>query len=99
LIEKREGRRFNVDWAIKVEEKEGDGFSEEGVLQNISSGGALVFLNKPLAVGTRIDVHIKLPFKKNNWMKYSALVIRVTKEKTRFAAAVKFEGAKPMFAR
>lgn len=98
MIERRQGRRFQVDWAIKVEEKEGDGFSEEGVLQNISSGGALVFLTKPLSVGTRLDVHIKLPFKKNYWMKYSASVIRVKKEKARFVAAVKFEGAKPVFA-
>ena len=98
MIERRQGRRFQVDWAIKVEQREGDGFSEEGVLQNISSGGALVFLSKPLTVGARLDVHIKLPFKKNNWMKYSASVIRVKKEKTRFAAAVKFEGAKPVFA-
>lgn len=98
MIERRQGRRFQVDWAIKVEEQEGKGFSEEGVLQNISSGGALVFLSKPLTVGTRLDVHIKLPFKKNNWMKYSAFVIRVKKEKTSFAAAVKFEGAKPAFA-
>ena len=98
MIERREGRRFQVDWAIKVERSEGDGFSEEGVLLNISSGGALVFLTKPLSVGTRLDVHIKLPFKKNNWMKYSASVIRVKKEKTRFAAAVKFEGARPVFA-
>ncbi|MGA9772661.1 MAG: PilZ domain-containing protein [Blastocatellia bacterium] len=98
MIERREGRRFQVDWAIKVEQKEGEGFSEEGVLQNISSGGALVSLSKPLPVGTRLDVHIKLPFKKSNWMRYSAFVIRVRKEKSRFAAAVKFEGAKPGFA-
>lgn len=98
MIERREGRRFQVDWVIKVEANEEEGFSEEGVLQNISSGGALVFLSKPLAVGTKLNVHIKLPFKKNNWMKYSAFVIRINKEKTRFAAAVKFEGAKPVFA-
>ena len=98
MIERREGRRFQVDWAIKVEQSEGNVFSEEGVLRNISSGGALVFLSKPLTVGTRLDVHIKLPFKKNKWMKYSASVIRVKKEKTRFAAALKFEGAKPVFA-
>ena len=98
MIERRQGRRFQVDWAIKMEQSEGEEFSEEGVLQNISSGGALVFLSRPLAVGTRLDVQIKLPFKKNSWMKYSASVIRVKKEKTRFAAAVKFEGAKPVFA-
>ena len=95
MIERRHGRRFQVDWAIKVE---GERFNEEGILQNISSGGALVFLSKPPSVGTKLNVHIKLPFKKNNWMKYSALVIRVKEEKASFAAAVKFEGAKPVFA-
>ena len=97
MIEKRNGKRFQLDWPIKVEAKEGEEFSEEGVLQNISSGGALFSLSKPLAAGTKLNVSIRLPFKKNNWMKYSAYVLRVEENGQRFAAAVKFEGAKPKF--
>ncbi|HKP87650.1 MAG TPA: PilZ domain-containing protein [Blastocatellia bacterium] len=97
MIEKRNGKRFQVDWPVKVEAKEGDEFSEEGVLQNISSGGALFLLSKPLAAGTRLDVSIRLPSKKNKWMKYSARVLRVEGDGAGFAAAVKFDGAKPRF--
>ena len=97
LIEKRNGRRFQVDWPIKVEAEEGEEFSEDGVLQNISSGGALFLLARPIAPGTRLNVSIKLPFKKNNWMKYSARVIRVEDGEAGFAAAIQFEGAKPQF--
>ena len=97
MIEKRNSKRFQVDWPIKVEAKEGEEFTEEGVLQNISSGGALFLLSKPLAAGTKLRVSIKLPFKKNNWMNYTAYVLRVEDDGQKFAAAVKFEGAKPQF--
>jgi PilZ domain-containing protein len=97
LIERRNGRRFEVDWPIKVEPMGDHQLSIEGIAQNISSGGALFLLSKPVAAGTKISVSIKLPFKKNNWMKYSASVVRATRNGAAFATAVKFEGAKPMF--
>ena len=41
--------------------------------------GASLFADLPVPVeqGMRLDVYIKLPFKKENWMKYTAEVLRV----------------------
>jgi hypothetical protein len=97
LIERRNGKRFAVNWPIKVEC--GDGktpISGEGRLLNISSGGALFDLPGPVQQGMRLDVYIKLPFKKENWMKYTAEVLRVEGGSPP-RAAVKFEGARPSF--
>jgi len=98
LTERRIGKRFAVNWPIKVEGKDGKRMiSGEGRLLNISSGGALVDLVGPVHKGMRLDVYIKLPFKKDNWMKYTAEVLRVEDGEAR-RAAVKFEGPRPGFA-
>jgi hypothetical protein len=87
-----------VDWPIKVEGGDAERLiSGEGRLLNISSGGALVDLAGPIRQGMRLDVYIKLPFKKDNWMKYTAEVLRVEEGELR-RAAVKFEGPRPRFA-
>lgn len=98
LTERRTGKRFAVDWPIKVEGDDGKRvISGEGRLLNISSGGALFDLAGPVCKGMRLDVYIKLPFKKDNWMKYTAEVLRVEDGESR-RTAVKFEGPRPHFA-
>ena len=98
MIERRNGKRFQADWPIKVTTKTDDGeISGEGRLSNISSGGALVVLPHPLRKGMELEVYIKLPFKQSNWMKYSAEVVRVESRNPGCVAAVKFAGAKPQF--
>lgn len=100
MIEHRRGKRFHVDWAVRVEGV-GDGgatFTDTGVLENISSGGALLLVNNPLAMGAKLDVYISLPLKAEKLMKYSASVVRVEKKASLFAAAVKFDAPKPEFA-
>jgi c-di-GMP-binding flagellar brake protein YcgR len=100
LIERRNGKRFQADWPIKVTTKtDGGEFSEEGTLSNISSGGALVVLPQPVSQGMELEVYIKLPFKQSNWMKYSAHVVRVEKLNPGYMAAVRFAGARPQFAK
>ena len=97
MTERRTGKRFDVNWPVKVEGKDGKRvISGEGVLCNISSGGALFDLAGPVREGMRLDVYIKLPFKKDNWMKYTAEVLRVEDGLSR--CAVKFEGGRPRFA-
>lgn len=100
MIERRKGRRFAVDWPVRVEGTNGGGhgFEQAGVLQNISSGGAMFYLANPVPVGTKLDVYIRLPFKGRKWMKYSAHIIRTEEGGANFLAAVKFEGARPEFA-
>lgn len=84
-----------MDWPVKVEGGDGrHAIRGEGRVLNISTGGALVDLAEPVRQGMRLDVYIKLPFKKDNWMKYAAEVLRVEDGH----AAVKFEGPRPGFA-
>ena len=98
MIERRTGKRFDVNWPIKVEGGDGGrAIRGEGRLLNISTGGALVDLAAPIRQGMRLDVYIKLPFKKDNWMKYVAEVLRVEDGHT-CRAAVRFEGPRPSFA-
>ena len=100
MTERRKGKRFTVDWPVRVESKQGGGgsFKQAGVLQNISSGGAMLCLANPIAEGSKLDVFIMLPFKGKKWMKYSAHVVRIEESGPEFGAAVKFEGARPDFA-
>jgi hypothetical protein len=81
-----------------VEGTNGSDFKQEGVLQNISSGGAMLYLTDPVPTGMKLDVYIRLPFKGKKWMKYSAQIIRIEGGSPDFVAAVKFEGARPEFA-
>ena len=84
-----------MNWPIKVEGGDGKrAIRGEGRLLNISTGGALFDLAEPVRQGMRLDVYIKLPFKKDNWMKYAAEVLRVDDGH----AAIKFEGPRPSFA-
>ena len=98
MTERRTGKRFVVNWPIKVEGGDGErAISGEGRCLNISSGGALFDLAEPVPEGTRLHVYIKLPFKKDNWMRYTAEVLRVEAGPP-CRAAVKFEGPRPSFA-
>ena len=97
MTERRTGKRFAVNWPIKVEG--GDGkrvISGEGRLLNISSGGALFDLAGPVRQGMRLDVYIKLPLRGKKWMKYPASVVRVEPDDAAIAA-IKFDSARPNF--
>ncbi len=100
MLERRRGQRFEVEWNVTVKGIDGTGaaFDEEGALENLSSGGAFLYLTRRVNVGDRLSVWIKVPFKKENWMKYSAEVIRVEKAPSNFGVAMKFDTARPKFA-
>jgi PilZ domain-containing protein len=99
LIERRRAKRFQVDWQVRVEGTvDGkEGFVEAGVLRNISSSGALLFLPKPPSIGTKLDIYVMLPLQGKKWMKYPAQVVRVERGIAAVGAAVKFESARPDF--
>lgn len=97
--ERRNARRFDVDWEVMVirsGQAEG-GFDEGATLRNLSSGGALIFLKRKVNLGERLEVQIKVPFKKNNWMKYTAEVVRLGLEKARPGIGVRFDTPVPIF--
>jgi len=100
LIERRRAKRFQVDWQVRVEATE-DSKDETlmvaGVLRNISSSGAMLFLAKPLSTGAKLDIYVMLPLQGKKWMKYPARVVRVERGIAAVGAAVKFDSARPDF--
>jgi hypothetical protein len=99
LIERRSGKRFRVKWPVRVEgiDDGGASFTQSGVLENISSQGALLFVERPLPSGARLDVYISLPTKGRKWMKFTASVVRVQSTANSFGAAVRFDAPEPEF--
>ena len=99
MIERRRAKRFQVDWQVRVEAAEDgkDGFIEVGVLRNISSTGALLFLAKPLSTGRKLDIYVMLPLQCKKWMRYPARVVRVERGIAAAGAAVEFDGTRPDF--
>ena len=97
--ERRAARRFEVTWAVAIKGKDqaGERFDEAGTLQNLSSRGALFFLPRPVRLGARLEVEIRVPMKEKSWMRYSAKVVRVEKQKSDFGVAVNFATARPTF--
>ncbi len=99
VLERRRVRRFKVEWDVTVKGQDitGASLDEVGRLENLSSGGAFLYLTKCVKVGTQLDVWIKVPFKRENWMKYSAEVVRVESLPQNFGVAMKFDSARPAF--
>jgi pilus assembly protein TadC len=99
VLERRRARRFTVGWDISVKGTDDAGlsFDEAGVLENLSSTGAFFYLTKPLRIGAKLEVSIKVPFRRENWMKYSAEVVRIESGTRRIGIAMKFNTVRPSF--
>jgi hypothetical protein len=97
--ERRNARRFQVAWqvAIKGADPLGRNFDEFGFLENLSSRGASFLMPRRVQPGAKIELQIRVPLKKENWMKYSAEVVRVKKKRGGFGVAVMFDTARPLF--
>lgn len=99
MRERRTSVRRNLKWSATIKGKDSDGqhFGEEGVIENLSSTGAFVYLSREVAVGTKLDLAIRLPFQKENWMKYSAEVVRIENIPQRIGVGIKFDSVRPTF--
>lgn len=99
VLERRRARRFQVKWEVAVKGKDlsGVSFDEAGVLENLSSSGAFIYMTRTPKLGAKLDVWIKVPFKKENWMKYSAEVLRVEDVSDCIGVAMKFDATRPNF--
>ena len=99
MLERRGARRFKVGWEVTVTATNGGGeiVDETGRLENLSSSGAFLFLTRCLDPGTKAEVCIRVPFKRENWMKYSAEVIRSEQMSAGVGIALRFDTARPMF--
>lgn len=99
LLERRLLPRYSVDWPVKLTGRGelGVRYFGEGVLKNIGAKGACLNTNRSLQVGERLDVSIKLPVKRENWLVYSAQVVRVEGASPEASVAIVFESPAPVF--
>jgi hypothetical protein len=99
LPDRRRMHRYQVDWPFRVKgtDPTGLGILNTGKLRDISARGAFGYIGRPLAVGMKMEVLIKLPVKEERWIKYSAEIIRVERTSTQTGVAMKFDTSQPMF--
>jgi hypothetical protein len=98
-LERRRLPRYGVNWPVKLTGRNSSGvrYYGEGVLENISAGGAFLYTDKSAQVGERVDVSIKLPINQDNWLIYSAEVVRVDCACRKTGLALKFDSSRPAF--
>ena len=92
-------QRFWVGWEVRIRgiSFAGFDFDERGELNNLSSSGLLLYLERSLKPGTRLEVWIQAPYKKKNWMIYSGETVRVQSALQRVGVAVRFDTPHPRF--
>jgi PilZ domain len=97
--ERRKARRFEVSWdvAVKGLDWSGRGFDEQGTLENLSSLGAFLYVSRRVNIGETLEVQIKVPFNRNNLMKYSAEVVRLGSANARAGIGIRFQTSVPVF--
>jgi hypothetical protein len=95
--ENRAARRYNVEWAVCVAGKDNSGnkFQETTKLKNVSSTGAAIVVKNTFEVGQNLDVFIRVPVKKELWMKHAAVVVRFNS--TSGEIGLKFYSSRPVF--
>jgi spore maturation protein SpmA len=85
-----------VRWeaTIRGTDSEGNGFEEDAIVENLSSTGAFLAVRDCLLEGARIEVAVKIPLKRENWMSFWGTVVRVA---DRSGVAVRFDSPRPVF--
>ena len=98
-FERRVARRFCFGWEVRIRSigLAGFNFDEPGELKNLSSSGVFLYLIRPLKLGTKLEVWLKTPFKKNNWIVYSGEAVRVQSTWRTVEVAVRFDLSRPRF--
>ena len=99
VVERREAKRFRVDWAIKVLGIPGGRpqAEETGVLRDISSTGAYGLFTGPFEPGSAVTVMIQLPLRRHGWISYPARILRVEPWDSGAGIAFIFEAVRPSF--
>ena len=97
--DRRGSRRFQVNWDARVRgiDATGASFDEITSIVNLSSSGAFLPLATTVESGARVEVAIRVPLKKQNWMKYSGEIVRIEGGDKQEAVAVRFDTPRPIF--
>ena len=99
IQERRTSQRFDLRWDLSVKgtDERGKNFVEIGTLANLSSFGAFLYLPRQVRVGERLELRIKIPISRDNWMTYTGEVVRLCSVSNSAAVGVKFDTAIPDF--
>jgi hypothetical protein len=97
LVERRNGKRFQLEWNARLNGISGEAIVESASIVNLSSRGALLKVPRSVEAGSKVDVYIQLPMKSVRWMKFSARVLRVSPQNEGLVAALRFDGSRPAF--
>jgi hypothetical protein len=97
--ERRLAQRFYPGWDIRIRgfNDAGQSFDMPGELSNLSSSGVFFYLTSSLKPGTQLEIWLKVPMKKNNWIIYTGEAIRVKSTAVMVGVAVKFDSLGPRF--
>jgi c-di-GMP-binding flagellar brake protein YcgR len=97
--DRRGAHRYKLDWPVRLTTGSArDTLTEVATLRNLSSTGALLVLKSNPTLGERVSIFVKIPFEKEEWMSYSATVVRITNDSTSLSVALKFDTSRPRFA-
>ena len=97
--ERRNARRFDVGWdvAVKGQDQSGRCFDEGATIENLSSAGAFLYLTRNVNLGEKVELLIRLPLKRNNWMRYRAKIVRLEPRSARSGIGLRFDTPVPVF--
>jgi hypothetical protein len=96
---RRLARRFGMTWPVVVRgfDQHGEAFQEFCFLKNLSPTGACLGLKRSLAVGATIEMDMRTPLSRKQWLRYLGKVIYVGPQARPQATGIRFDSARPAF--
>jgi hypothetical protein len=92
IVNRRQAHRYKLNWPVRFV---GWDSSAEGRLRDLSRIGLFAYVGTLLPLDSVVNVSIRLPFRKEIWMDYSAVVVR--EESKPPAVALRFTSSRPRF--
>ena len=96
---RRQARRFGMMWPVVVRgfDQHGEAFQEFCFLENLSPTGACLGLMRSLAVGATIEMDVRTPLSRKQWLRYFGKIIYVGHPAKPQATGIRFDSARPVF--
>ncbi len=96
---RRQSRRFGLNWPVVIKgvDRYDKPFQEVCFLKNLSPAGACLSLSRSLSVGARVEMDVRTPLSRKQWLRYVGKVIHLTHQAERQALGIRFESARPAF--
>jgi PilZ domain len=96
---RRQARRFGVTWPVVIRgyDRQGRSFQEFSCLKNLSPVGACFALTRALTVGAAIEMDVRTPLSRKQWLRYFGRVVYVGGSSEPQTIGLRFDSAKPSF--